>query len=99
MTILSEAEFHDGVSSISGRFDSSLAAALKAQTDAIGAAFDSAASPIVLSTTGTNPYVEEYIVLQVGASGGTLAFEWAQVTTNGAAYTVLEGSHIEYATS
>ena len=66
---------------------------------ATATAFDSAASPIVLSTTGTNPYVEEYIVLQVGASGGTLAFEWAQVTTNAAACTVLEGSHIEYATT
>lgn len=62
-----------------------------------GTAFDVAGSPIVLSTTGTNPYVDEDILLQVGASGGLLAFQWAQVTTNGSPCTVLEGSTLEYA--
>jgi hypothetical protein len=63
----------------------------------IGTAFD--AAPVVLSTTGLNPYVEENVILQVGASGGTFAFQWAQVTTNGSPCTVLEGSYLEYATT
>ena len=61
------------------------------------AAFD--AADVVLSTTGTLPFVEEHIVLQVGASGGVLSFKWAQNTTNAGAMTVLEGSYLEYATS
>ena len=61
------------------------------------AAFD--AADVVLSTTGTLPFVEEHIVLQVGASGGVLSFQWAQNTTNAGAMTVLEGSYLEYATS
>lgn len=63
-----------------------------------GSAFDSAAAPIVISTTGVAPYVEEYIIVQV-VTGGTLAFQWAQVTTNVGAATVLEGSYLEYATT
>lgn len=61
----------------------------------VGTAFDGA--PVVLSTTGLNPFVQERIILQVGASGGSFAFQWAQVTTNPGACTVLEGSYLEYA--
>ena len=61
------------------------------------AAFD--AADVVLTTTGTRPYVEEIIVLQVGAAGGVLSFQWAQNTTNAGPMTVLEGSYLEYATS
>lgn len=62
-----------------------------------GTSFNLAASPIVISTTGVSPYIEEYIVVQVGAVGGQLALQWAQVTTSALACTLLEGSHIEYA--
>lgn len=66
-----------------------------ATIQAIATAFD--AADVILSTTGLNPYYEDYLVLQVGASGGQLKFQWAQVTTNASPCTVLEGSHIEYA--
>jgi hypothetical protein len=61
------------------------------------AAFD--AADVQLTTTGTMPYVEEDIVLSVGASGGVFSFQWAQNTTNAGACTVFEGSYLEYATS
>jgi hypothetical protein len=63
----------------------------------IGTAFDAAA--VNLSTTGTNAYYEDDIILQVGASGGILAFQWAQVTTNATGATCHEGSYMEYQTT
>lgn len=62
-----------------------------------GTAFD--AADVVLSTTGINPYVEENIILQVGASGGIVKFTWAQVTLNAGPTSCLEGSYMEYATT
>lgn len=64
---------------------------------AIKTAFD--AADVVLSTTGLNPYFEEMIVLQVGATGGILKVQFKQVTANAGPTTRLEGSYLEYATS
>ena len=61
------------------------------------AAFDAADVP--LAGTGNNGYIEEYLVLQVGASGGLVKFQWAQNTTNAGAAIVLEGSHFEHTTT
>lgn len=58
-------------------------------------AFD--AADVVLSTTGTNPWLEEDIIIQVGASGGVLKLQWAQGTTNAGPTSCLEGSYLEYA--
>jgi hypothetical protein len=66
-----------------------------AQTIELKTAFD--AADVVLSTTGLNPWVEEDIILQVGASGGVVKFQWAQVTLNAGPTQCLEGSYLEYA--
>ena len=66
-----------------------------AQTVELKTAFDVA--DVVLSTTGLNPWLEEYLVLQVGASGGQVVLRWAQVTSNAGPTTCLEGSYLEYA--
>ena len=66
-----------------------------AQTIELKTAFDSA--DVVLSTTGLNPWVEENIILQVGATGGVLKMQFAQVTANAGPTQVLEGSHLESA--
>ena len=66
-----------------------------AQTIELKTAFDSA--DVVLSTTGVNPWVEENIILQVGASGGVLKFQFAQVTANAGPTQCLEGSYLEHA--
>ena len=58
-------------------------------------AFD--AADVVMSTTGLNPWLDEEIVLQVGASGGNLKLQWGQVAANAGPTTCLEGSYIEYA--
>ena len=68
-----------------------------AQTIALLSAFDSA--DIVLSTTGLNPWLEEDIILQVGASGGILKLQWGQGTSNAGPTTCLEGSVLEHAPS
>jgi hypothetical protein len=65
-------------------------------TIAHATAFD--AADVALAGTGTDGGIIEYIVLQVGASGGQVKFQWAQNTTDATAATVLEGSHLEYAT-
>jgi len=41
--------------------------------------------------------IMETMILQVGASGGVLNFQWAQVTSNASATYVAEGSYLEYA--
>ncbi|MBI4127977.1 MAG: hypothetical protein HY459_02805, partial [Parcubacteria group bacterium] len=68
-----------------------------AQTIELKTAFD--AADVVLSTTGLNPWVEEDIILQVGASGGVVKLQWAQVTANVGPTSLLEGSYLEYATT
>lgn len=65
-------------------------------TLAISTAFDS--SDVALTGTAEG-FVYEDVILQVGASGGELAFQWAQNTSNGTATTVLEGSYLEYMTT
>jgi hypothetical protein len=64
-------------------------------TTELKTAFDSA--DVVLSTTGLNPWLDEEIILQVGASGGNLKLQWAQVTSGAGPTTCLEGSYLEYA--
>lgn len=60
--------------------------------------FDAADVALLDTVVGAN-IIEETILLQVGASGGELAFQWAQNTsTAGANTTVYEGSYLEYAT-
>ena len=66
-----------------------------AQTIELKTAFD--AADVVLSTTGLNPWVEEEIILQVGATPGVVKFQWAQVTANAGPTQCLEGSYLEYA--
>ena len=66
-----------------------------AQTIVLGSAFDVA--DVILSTTGLNPWLEEDVILQVGASGGLFRLQWAQVTSNAGPTTCLEGSYLEYA--
>lgn len=66
-----------------------------AQTFELKTAFDSA--DVVLSTTGLNPNFSEEIILQVGASGGVLKLQWAQVVSNAGPTSCLEGSYLEYA--
>lgn len=66
-----------------------------AVTTELKTAFDSA--DVVLSTTGLNPWLEEDVILQVGASGGVFALQWSQGTSNAGPTTCLEGSYIEYA--
>ena len=58
-------------------------------------AFD--AADVILSTTGLNPWLEEDVILQVGASPGVFKLQWAQVTSNAGPTTCLEGSYLEYA--
>lgn len=65
-----------------------------AQTIELKIAFDSA--DVVLSTTGLNPWLEEDILLQVGASGGVLKLQWGQVVSNAGPTTRLEGSYLEF---
>lgn len=66
-----------------------------AQTIELKTAFD--AADVVLCTTGLNPWVEEDIILQVGATPGVVKFQFAQVLTNVGPVSVLEGSYLEYA--
>ena len=66
-----------------------------AQTVELKTAFD--AADVILSTTGLNPWLEEDVILQVGASGGVFKLQWAQVTSNAGPTTCLEGSYLEYA--
>lgn len=66
-----------------------------AQTIVLATAFD--AADVILSTTGLNPWLEEDVILQVGASGGLFRLQWAQVTSNAGPTTCLEGSYLEYA--
>lgn len=68
-----------------------------AQTIELKTAFD--AADVVLSTTGLNPWVEEDIILQVGATGGVFKLQWAQVTANAGPTSCLEGSYLEYTTA
>ncbi|MFH0810717.1 MAG: hypothetical protein V2A77_09675 [Pseudomonadota bacterium] len=68
-----------------------------AQTIELKTAFDTA--DVVLSTTGLNPWVEEDIIVQVGATPGVIKVQWAQVTTNAGPTQCLEGSYLEYATA
>lgn len=86
---------HDGTTTRVRRLVRRTATTDIAQTVTRPVAFDAAA--VVLSTTGLNPWVEENIVLQVGASGGLLVLRWAQVTSNAGPTTCLEGSYLEYA--
>ena len=66
-----------------------------AQTIALLTAFD--AADVILSTTGLNPWLEEDVILQVGATPGVLKLQWAQVTSGPGPTTCLEGSYLEYA--
>mgnify|MGYP001564858757 CR=1 FL=1 len=66
-----------------------------AQTIDRKTAFD--AADVILSTTGLNPWLEEDVILQVGASPGVFKLQWAQVTSNAGPTTCLEGSYLEYA--
>lgn len=66
-----------------------------AQTIVLGTAFD--AADVILSTTGLNPWIEEDVILQIGASGGVFKLQWGQVTSNAGPTTCLEGSYLEYA--
>ena len=68
-----------------------------AVTNELKTAFD--AADVVLSTTGLNPWVTEAIILQVGASGGVVKFQFAQVTAGAGPTQVLEGSYMESALS
>lgn len=68
-----------------------------APTTELKTTFD--AADVVLSTTGLNPWLEEDIILQVGASGGVLKLQWAQVTSGPGPTTRLEGSYLMWATS
>lgn len=68
-----------------------------AVTTELKTAFD--AADVVLSTTGQNPWLEEDIILQVGASGGVLKLQWGQVTSNAGPTTRLEGSYLMHTTS
>ena len=68
-----------------------------AQTIELKTAFD--AADVILSTTGLNPWLEEDIILQVGATPGVVKLQWAQVTANAGPTTCLEGSYLEYAVS
>jgi hypothetical protein len=65
------------------------------QTLEFKVAFDTA--DVILSTTGVNPWLEEDIILQVGAAGGLLKLQWGQVTSGAGPTTCLEGSSLEYA--
>lgn len=65
-----------------------------AQTIALLTAFD--AADVILSTTGLNPWLQEDIILQVGASGGNLVLRWGQVVSNAGPTTCLEGSYLEH---
>ena len=66
-----------------------------AQNYELKTAFD--AADVVLSTTGLNPNLSEEIILQVGATGGVLKMQFAQVTANAGPTQVLEGSYLESA--
>ena len=66
-----------------------------AQTIELKTAFD--AADVILSTTGLNPWLEEHVILQVGASGGAFKLQWSQGTSNAGPTTCLEGSYIEWA--
>lgn len=68
-----------------------------AQTIELKTAFD--AADVILSTTGLNPWLEEEIILQVGASGGNLKLQWGQVVSNAGPTSCLEGSYIEHLTT
>lgn len=68
-----------------------------AQIFELKTAFDDA--DVVLSTTGLNPNLEEDIILQVGASGGVVKLQFAQVTAGAGPTQCLEGSYLEYATT
>ena len=68
-----------------------------AQTIELKTAFD--AADVILSTTGLNPWLEEDITLQVGATPGEVKLQWGQVTSNAGPTTLLEGSYLEYAAS
>lgn len=57
--------------------------------------FDS--TDVILTTTGLNPWLDEEVILQVGATGGIFKLQWAQVTANAGPTTCLRGSYIEYA--
>ena len=65
-----------------------------AQTIELKTAFDSA--DVILCTTGLNPWLEETILLQVGASGGVIKLQWGQVVSNAGPTTCLEGSLLEH---
>lgn len=66
-----------------------------AQVLELKTAFD--AADVVLATTGLNPWLEEHVLLQVGATGGLFVLRWAQVASNPGPTTCLEGSYLEYA--
>lgn len=66
-----------------------------AVTTELKTAFD--AADVILTTTGLNPWLEEHIILQVGAAGGVLKLQWGQVTSNAGPTTCLEGSYLEVA--
>lgn len=63
-------------------------------TPELKTAFDVA--DVVLCTTGLNPWLEETVLLQVGAAGGNLKLQWAQVVSNAGPTTRLDGSYLEY---
>jgi hypothetical protein len=46
--------------------------------------------------TNTDGSITIFCMLQVGASGGTLSFQWAQNTSDGNNTTIQEGSYMEY---
>lgn len=65
----------------------------------LGAISSTTANGTAVTVTGTSAGDIPIIIwgyIQVGASGGTLAFQWAQNTSNAAATTVYEGSFLEY---
>lgn len=66
-------------------------------TTELKTAFD--AADVVLSTTGLNPWLEEDVILQVGASGGNFKLQWSQGTSNAGPTTRLEGSYLMYMTT
>ena len=50
----------------------------------------------VTETSGTNGMIEAEGIVHNGANAGTVAFRWAQNTSNGSNTTVRAGSYIEY---
>ena len=60
------------------------------------AAFDSSDATIVSASTGSLFYFED-LILQVGASGGIVNFQFAENSSDAGPCTIYEGSYIEYA--